>query len=64
MAEVTLEQVNKNILIVKKEIDEIKELIKESNLELKDEVKAQIKKSRKRPVSEFKTQEEIEKKFL
>ena len=64
MAEVTLEQVNKNILVLKKEVDEIKELLEESNLELKDEVKAQIEESRKRPISEFKTQEEIEKKFL
>ena len=64
MAQITLEQANKNILKLKEEMEEIKELIEESNLELRDEVKAQIKESRKRPISEFKTQEEIEKKFL
>lgn len=61
---VTLEQVNDNILSLKREIDDIKELLEEANLNLTDEVKARIEESRKRPVSEFKTQREIEKKFL
>nr|MBI4156573.1 hypothetical protein [Candidatus Woesearchaeota archaeon] len=64
MVEVTLEQVNKNILVLKQEIDEIKEILEESRLEFTEEVKAQIEESRKRPTSEFKSQEEIEKKFL
>lgn len=64
MVQVTLEKVNENVLILKREMDEIKEMIEESDLELKDEVKMQIEESRKRPVSEFKSQEEIEKKFL
>ncbi len=64
MTEVTLEQVNTNVLTLKKELDEIKEIIEESTLELTDEVKVQIEESRKRPISEFKTQKEIEKKFL
>lgn len=64
MATITLEQINKNILDLKKEMDDIKEILEESGLELTDEVKKQIDESRKRPVSEFKTQEEIEKKFL
>ena len=64
MAQVTLEQINRNILILKEEIGEIKEVLEESNLELKESVKAQIKESRKRPAPEFKSQEEIEKKFL
>ena len=64
MEQITLEKVNENILILKKEVDEIKEMLEESDLELKDEVKAQIEESRRRPISEFKSQEEIEKKFL
>lgn len=64
MATVTLEQVNENVLALKQEIDDIKEFLEESPLKLHDEVKLQIKESRKRPVSEFKTQEEMEKKFL
>ena len=63
MAQVTLEQVNKNILVLKQEVDEIKEMLEESKLEFTDEVKAQIEESRKRPASEFKSQEDIEKKF-
>ena len=64
MEKVTLEELNKNILNVKEELDEIKGIIEESNLELRDEVKVQILESRKRKESEFKTQKEIEKKFL
>ena len=63
METITLEQVNKNILNLKRELEEIKELLEESNMELTDEVKTQIMESRKRPASEFKSQEEIEKKF-
>ncbi len=64
MENVTIEQVNKNVLELKRELNEIKELIQESNMELAEEVKSQIKESRKRPVSEFKSQKEMEKKFL
>ena len=64
MTQVTLEQVNKNVLELKKEVDDIKELLEEATLELTDEVKACIEESRRRPIATFKTQEEIEKKFL
>ena len=64
MAQITLQEVNKNILLLKKEMDEIKDLLQESDLELTDAVKAQIEHSRKRSPSEFKTQEELEKQFL
>lgn len=63
MTQVTLEQVNKNVLQIKKELDELKEIVTESNLELTDEVKTAIEASRKRPISTFKTQKEIETKF-
>lgn len=61
---ITLEEVNENVLNLKKEMDEIKELIGENSLELAFEVKSRIGESRKRSISEFKTQEEIERKFL
>lgn len=64
MANITLEQVNKNVILIKKELDNIKEILEEDNLELRDEVKVQIEESRKRNISKFKTQEEIEKRFL
>ena len=61
---ITLEQVNNNILSLKREVDDIKEMLEESTLELADEVKKEIEASRKRPVSEFKSQDYMEKKFL
>ena len=64
MSTATLEQVNENILAVKQELDEIKDYIKEESMELSDETKNKIDESRKRHISEMKTQEEIERKFL
>ena len=64
MTGITLEKVNDNVLLLKKEVDEIKEMLEESNMDLREEVKLQIKESRKRPISEFRNQDEIEKKFL
>ena len=64
MEVVTLNQINDNILALKEEIDDIKEFLEESTLDLRSEVKAEIKESRRRPTSQFKTQEEMEKKFL
>lgn len=63
MAKVTLEELYEEVSQLKKEVSEMKEKMEE-DLELTDEVKAQIEESRKRPISEFKTQEEIEKKFI
>ena len=64
MEQITLEQVNNNVLVLKREIEDIKEILEEEDLLLKDEIKGHIKKSRKRNSSEFKSQEEIEKRFL
>ncbi|MEK6812937.1 MAG: hypothetical protein AABX86_02365 [Nanoarchaeota archaeon] len=64
MVTVTLEQVNKNILDLKKELDEMKEILEESQLPLTQKVQQQLALSRKRHFSQFKTQTEIEKKFL
>ena len=61
---VTLKQINNNILSLKKELDNIKEMIEESSLELADDVKKEIEASRRRPVSEFKSQDHMEKKFV
>ena len=64
MTTVSLELVNKNIIALKHDVDQIKDLLEESTLELRDEVKNAIINSRKRHSSQFKTQAEIEKKFL
>jgi len=60
---VTLELVNQNIMELKAEVDEIREILEESQLELNDEVKAAIEESRKRPASEFVSHEEVKKRF-
>lgn len=63
MAGATLELVNQNVLELKQEVNEIKEILEESTLEIRDEVIAAVEESRKRPVSEFVSQEEVEKRF-
>ena len=64
MVNATIEDVNRNILILRKKLEVIEEILEEDDLELREEVIATIEESRKRPVSEFKSQIEIEKKFL
>jgi len=60
----TLDKVNDNITALRKEVNELKQIIEEDRLELADDVKRQIDNSRKRPISEFRTQEYMKKKFL
>jgi len=69
MPSVTLEHINKNILVLNKEleamkheIEEIKEYIRE-DYEISDDVKKQIEESIKRPESEFISHEEVKKRF-
>ena len=69
MANVTLEQINKNILdlnremeVMKEKIDEITDIIKE-DFELASDVKKQIGDSRKKPDSEFISHAEVKKRF-
>ena len=62
MANVTLEQINQSLNELKKDIEEIKEYIKE-DFELADDVKEEIEASRKRPRSEFIRHEEVIKRY-
>ena len=62
MANVTLEQINRNIIDLKKEIEEIKEYMKE-DFELTDEVKKEIEDSRKKNSSEFVKHSEVMKRI-
>lgn len=64
MAQTDLKQIHDQMAIFQKELDEFRSLFEESQFELSDEVKTQVKESRKRAHSEFKTQKEMEKKFL
>lgn len=62
MVMVTLEELNKNVLAIKKELDEIHSLLSEK-FELADDVKEEIKESRKRVRSEFIGHDDIVKEF-
>ena len=64
METITLQQVNNNILSLMHEVEDIKEILEESSLELTDAVKERIIESRARPHSHFKSQDGMEKKFL
>lgn len=62
MTQVTLEEVNKNVIKLQKELDEIRNFLHE-DFELADEVKKEIEESKKRTHSEFISHEEIMKEF-
>ncbi len=64
MGNVTLEQINKNVLAIKHELDEIKHHMEEDHMELSEETKKKVEESRKRPIAKMKSQKEIENKFL
>ena len=62
MAQVTLEQINKNLIDLKKGLEEIKEYIRE-DFELEDNVKKEIDEAKKTPRSKFIKLEALRKKF-
>ncbi|MDP4012366.1 MAG: hypothetical protein Q8R00_02065 [Candidatus Nanoarchaeia archaeon] len=59
MTNVTLEEVNKNVLELKREIEEIRSFLNE-DFELAEDVKKEIEESRKRSDSEFISNENIQ----
>ncbi|MBS3088947.1 hypothetical protein J4402_04195 [Candidatus Pacearchaeota archaeon] len=64
MENATLNDVNKTLIILKKEMEYIKRMLEEGNLELEENVKEAVSESRKRDYRKFKTQEQIEQEFL
>ena len=62
MPTVTLEQINKNIMGLRKDLEEIKEYIHE-DFELADDVKKEIEEAKKTPRSEFIKHEDVVKRF-
>ena len=62
MTSVTLEQINKNIIGLKNDIEEIKEYMRE-DYELADDLKKEIEEAKKTPRSKFIKHEEVVKKF-
>ncbi len=63
MTETELKQINTKVDAIQRDLHEFRELFEESQFELNDETKAQVKESRKRAHIEFKSQKEMEKKF-
>ena len=62
MPNITLEQINENIIELKKDVEEIKEYMRE-DFELADDVKEEIKEAKKTPRSEFIKHEDVVKRF-
>ena len=58
MAQVTLEQINRNLIDLKKDLEEIKEYMRE-DFELADNVKKEIEEAKKTPRSKFIKIEEL-----
>ena len=52
MEQVTLEQINRNLIDLKKDLEEIKEYMRE-DFELADNVKKEIEEAKKTPRSKF-----------
>lgn len=62
MGTVTLEQIHKDLIGLKKEIEHLKTLIEE-DFELSDDVVKEIEESRKRPSQEFISQDDMREEF-
>ena len=61
---VTLETIHEDILSLKREFSGVVSYFEEDKMELSLEIKKQIDDSRKTPIFEMLTQEEVEKEFL
>ena len=64
MAEVTLKEIHEDLVSIKKDVHKIKIYFEEDNLELSEDIKKQIAISRKTPVSQMISQNEVEMEFL
>jgi uncharacterized coiled-coil DUF342 family protein len=62
MATVTLERIDERITELQKDIEELKEYMRE-DFELADDVKKEIEVSRKRPDSEFVKHDDVMKRY-
>lgn len=61
---ITLETIHEDTLSLKKEFVGVVSYFKENKMELLEEVKKQIEDSRKTPISDMSSQEQVEKEFL
>ena len=63
MGEVSLNEINKNLILLIKEMKIIKEIVEESCLDVSDEVVEEVENSRKRSKDKFVSHEEMKKEF-
>ena len=63
MEHITIEHVNKNILLLQREIHRIRKLLEEKELVLEDDVIEDIEESRERSGEDFISHEEMKKEF-
>ena len=64
MENVSLKELNANVIVLQKLVEKMSEIILENSLELSDEVVAEIGRSRERPRSEFISHEDVVAEFL
>ncbi|MFA4955777.1 MAG: hypothetical protein WC556_02235 [Candidatus Methanoperedens sp.] len=64
MESITLNKIHEDLLSIKKDINRIRILFDEDEFKLSDEIKKQIVESRKTPMSQMISQEEVEREFL
>jgi len=64
MAVVTLEEIHEDLLSIKKDMNKIKIYFEEDELLLSEKIKKQITVSRKTPISQMVSQNEVEMEFL
>ncbi|MBU4221800.1 MAG: hypothetical protein KKA10_09290 [Euryarchaeota archaeon] len=63
MESITLKKIHEDLLTIKKELNRIRIFFDEDEFKLSDEIKKQILESRKIPISEMISQEEVEREF-
>jgi len=64
MESITLNKIHEDLLSIKKDLNRIRIFFDEDEFKLSDEMKKQIMESRKIPMSQMISQEEVEKEFL
>lgn len=64
MENVSLEELNRNVIALRKMVEKMSEVVLEDSLELSDEVVLEIEKSENAPKSDFVSQEDVEAEFL
>jgi len=63
MENVTLNQINRNVLLLRKEIERVANIVEESYLEIDDKIEGEVNESRGRDSKEFVSHEEMKKEF-